>query len=266
MSNYCSETNPLFSIITPSFNCGAYLPRLAEAVFGQTFENFEWIVVDDGSNDGTLDFLESIKEPRLKIVSQSNAGVSSARNRALSVATGIWVFFVDSDDLIPMDSLALFFAEIEEHPSADVVSGAITIASESGDSSKRLLCSSDDWGADLLRLDPKRFVNVGVCIRRSTIGEQRFNESLSHGEDLEFFIGISRPQRVQFHAFQAATYIYRQRADSAMTNLRRLACGYLTLAFLILPMSSASLLERLGFSSRCALLASKIYIRSIAPQ
>ena len=87
--------------ITTTFNEGNALYTSVNSVLSQTYENFEYLIVDDGSSDETLELLEGLKDPRIKILSQANDGLSSARNRALEHTTGDYVCFLDADDCRP---------------------------------------------------------------------------------------------------------------------------------------------------------------------
>lgn len=99
-----------FSIITPVYNREDCIERCVECVRKQTYENWEHIVVDDGSTDGTDLLLQELskKEPRLKYVKQEeNRGPNSARNRALDMATGSYIIFYDSDDCLAIEALQI---------------------------------------------------------------------------------------------------------------------------------------------------------------
>ena len=89
---------PRFSIIIPTFNREKSVLDTLDSVFAQTCRDFEVIVVDDGSTDATLATLATITDPRLKVVSQKNAGPAAARNRGMQEARGAYVSFLDSDD------------------------------------------------------------------------------------------------------------------------------------------------------------------------
>lgn len=88
------------SIIIPCYNCAKTLDRCLDSVFSQTYPNVEVIAVNDGSRDNTLDILKDYAEKHssLKIINKKNAGVSSARNDAIKIATGDYIEFLDSDD------------------------------------------------------------------------------------------------------------------------------------------------------------------------
>lgn len=92
---------PLVSVIIPAYNAAKTLKATVESVFEQTFEDFEIIIVNDGSTDETLALAESIAgtDERVRIISQPNRGVASARNNGIRAAAGEYVALLDADDL-----------------------------------------------------------------------------------------------------------------------------------------------------------------------
>lgn len=99
------------SIILPTYNRKYCIKRMIDSVLRQNFQNFELIIVDDGSTDGTFEMLEeSYQDKRIKLVRKENGGVSSARNLGISLARGEYITFVDSDDYL----LDGFFEDISQ--------------------------------------------------------------------------------------------------------------------------------------------------------
>jgi glycosyltransferase involved in cell wall biosynthesis len=88
---------PLISVIIPAYNAVQTLPTVLNSVRAQTYHDYEIIVVDDGSNDGTADFLT--QQPDVRYIHQENQGVSAARNRGAAEAQGEYLAFLDADDL-----------------------------------------------------------------------------------------------------------------------------------------------------------------------
>lgn len=93
-----SSKTPLVSAIIPTYNRANIVCEAVDSVLQQTYSNIELIVVDDGSTDATLDRLARYGD-RIRVVSQSNAGASAARNRGIAIANGELIAFLDSDDL-----------------------------------------------------------------------------------------------------------------------------------------------------------------------
>jgi glycosyltransferase involved in cell wall biosynthesis len=97
--------NPKVSVIIPTYNRGATVPRAIESVFAQTFSDHEVIVVDDGSSDDTERALGETFGDRIRYYAQTNQGASVARNRGIEEARGEWIAFLDSDDFWEKDKL-----------------------------------------------------------------------------------------------------------------------------------------------------------------
>lgn len=108
-----SET-PRFSVIIPTYNRQALLSRTLASVFAQSHRGFEVTVVDDGSLDGTVEYLRSLGS-QVRVVQQRHAGPGAARNAGAAVSTGDYLAFLDSDDLWLPWSLAAFAAAIERY-------------------------------------------------------------------------------------------------------------------------------------------------------
>ncbi len=108
---------PKVSIIIPVYNTEAYLERALTSVLSQTYRDFEAICVNDGSTDNSLAILESYaqKDPRIKVVSQENQGLSMARNNGLKNARGEYIYFLDSDDALHPQMLEITISKITEH-------------------------------------------------------------------------------------------------------------------------------------------------------
>ena len=95
------------SIVVPVFNSIGTLERCISSIISQTFEQLEIILVDDGSQDGSLSICNKLasEDTRIKVIHQNNAGVSSARNAGIQESTGKWLMFVDSDDWIESNTI-----------------------------------------------------------------------------------------------------------------------------------------------------------------
>lgn len=93
------STSPQVSVIMPAFNAEKTISAAVESVFKQTFENWELLVINDGSTDSTLDIMSQFNDERIRLITQVNQGVAAARNTGLRQANGEYIAFLDSDDL-----------------------------------------------------------------------------------------------------------------------------------------------------------------------
>ena len=219
------------SIITPVFNGCHVLADAVNSVAAQTCGDWEWIIVNDGSTDGTAAYLDALTDPRIRVVHQANAGVSSARNVGLTMARGGFVTFLDADDALPARSLEVRAAFLDDHPSASVVDGRVLIkdAALGATLSERAGGDLGPYFPRLSRLDSTVFFGVAVMVRRAAIGTARFRAGLSHCEDLLFLLEAANGNAWVYGAVDEPVYCYRTGASSAMSNLDGLEKGYLRL-------------------------------------
>jgi glycosyltransferase involved in cell wall biosynthesis len=103
---------PFFSIIIPTFNRLHSLPNTIESVLHQIFADFEIIIADDGSTDGTANWIKEQKDERIKYIWQTNAGVCAARNKGATIVQGEYLIFLDSDDTVTTNWLLDFHETI----------------------------------------------------------------------------------------------------------------------------------------------------------
>lgn len=107
---------PEVSIVLSTYNRLPLLHRAVDSVIAQTFRDWELIVVDDGSTDGTREYLEAIEDPRVRPIRLEHGGVTSARNAGLRLARGEWIAFHDSDDLWLPEKLEWQLQRVTAHP------------------------------------------------------------------------------------------------------------------------------------------------------
>lgn len=108
---------PEVSVVIPTYNRREFAALAVSSVLAQTFADFELIVVDDGSEDGTAAHLRGrFDDPRLKVAERENGGVSAARNTGAALASGRWLAFLDSDDRWTEQKLARQLAALGENP------------------------------------------------------------------------------------------------------------------------------------------------------
>lgn len=111
-----------FSVVIPLYNKRPYIRRAVDSVLRQSLQDFELIVVDDGSTDGSLDALADVQDRRLKIIQQNNQGVGAARNSGMVAAVAPWIALIDADDAWLPDHLAELARVAKAFPSAGLIS------------------------------------------------------------------------------------------------------------------------------------------------
>lgn len=109
---------PLVSIITPAYKCKDTFADTFNSIISQTFSNWEWLIVEDNSNDGTFDFIKNLikNDKRIKLYqTQKNSGAATARNVAIQNAIGKYIAFIDADDLWLPNKLEKQLAFMQEN-------------------------------------------------------------------------------------------------------------------------------------------------------
>ena len=186
--------NPSISIIIPVYNVEKYIRRCIDSIIAQTFENWELILVDDGTHDnsGAICDEYSKLDPRIKVYHKENGGVSVARNYALDRAKGDYVIFVDSDDYIDAGCVETLMHEAI-HNNLDLLQFGIRRISEAGN-----VLSISELGTPVVcKEDYFKLGRYNVCVagslyRRCLIQKYniRFMEGLKHGEDQLFYFSF----------------------------------------------------------------------------
>jgi glycosyltransferase involved in cell wall biosynthesis len=115
--------SPFFSIVIPVYNVEHFVAECISSVINQSFTDFEAIIIDDGSFDKSIDIIKEIagNDIRIRIVSQKNSGLSAARNKGIYLAKGHYVFFLDSDDFIKLDTLKELKSILSKQTGIDLI-------------------------------------------------------------------------------------------------------------------------------------------------
>lgn len=108
--------SPQFSVVIPAYNAGRFLPTALRSVYLQTMQDFEIVVVNDGSTDNTREILGNERDSRLRVIERENGGECVARNQGMREARGKYIAFLDSDDAWLPNHLEQAFSFLESHP------------------------------------------------------------------------------------------------------------------------------------------------------
>jgi glycosyltransferase involved in cell wall biosynthesis len=189
---------PFFSIITPTYNRASFLEEMIASVTAQSFQNFEHIIVDDGSTDETEELVNGLieKHPKIVYIKQDNKGRSVARNVGIEHAKGEYVCFLDSDDVwLPEHLQTLEAAILSQEIPAMFHTGLIWFY-ENG-TTEHLVTYADrnSFLSDVEYVIANEFAPNCVCIHHSILKEHQFDPELYINEDLELWarIAVSYP-------------------------------------------------------------------------
>lgn len=183
---------PNVSVIIPAYNQGHYLGEAVRSVLDQTYQDFEIIIVDDGSTDNTADVAKSFSDPRVRYFHQKNGGLSAARNTGIRNATGEYITYLDSDDLFLPEKFSLLVTKLESEPELGFVAGQAILIDENGQSLDLIFDKQIPRDpAQLLLHNP---LHVGsVMVRREWQARVGFfDETLRSYEDWDMWLRLAR--------------------------------------------------------------------------
>lgn len=170
--------NPVVSIIIPVYNKCTYIKQTIDSVLRQDFDHFEIIVIDDGSTDESLAVMKIIIDPRLRVFSQSNAGVERARNFGFSQSSGSFIVFLDADDLMRSNRLSKQIALFNSDQDLILVGTWANVIDHSEKVTGSICPPTLNAAIQLGHLFRNQFVNSSVMVRRSAIADGLiFNET-----------------------------------------------------------------------------------------
>jgi len=191
------------SVIVPVYNGEKFLAQAIESIRAQNYAPLEILIVDDGSTDSTAALCAQWSDVRY--VRQENQGPSAARNRAMEIARGEVITFLDADDLWQPDTLHTFLSHFENNPSVDLVLGWVQMV--------RLA------SAETLRFEkfhePRLSLNLGAMAVRKTALDRigLFNEKLWDGEDVDWFLR-ARESGISIALLNRVTLLYRVHGEN----------------------------------------------------
>ncbi|HEY4067989.1 MAG TPA: glycosyltransferase family A protein [Burkholderiaceae bacterium] len=198
-----SSPETLCSVVMPLYNKAPYVAMAVASVLAQTHANLELIVVDDGSSDDGPEQVRAIADPRVRLEAQANAGVSAARNHAIALARGEWVFFLDGDDWHHPQYLARQMATAARHPDVEVIATTyrhvptaqfIGLAWDLPAEGRieRVVDLPTRWRAG------NCFITGSVGVRRRLLDRMQpcFPPGESHGEDMDLWFRLNEHSAV----------------------------------------------------------------------
>jgi glycosyltransferase involved in cell wall biosynthesis len=212
------------SIIMPCFNAERYISGSVASALGQTYQDIELIVINDGSADRSLHILHGIDDPRLKIITQQNKGVCAARNRGLYEATGAYIAFLDADDTWKYDCLEKLYSALKSGP-GPVLSycGWQNVGLPEGQGMPYI---PPDYEAEgklefLLKSCPWP-IHAALTLKSAIDSSGGFDEHYSNAEDYKLWLRIASfsrivrvPDVLAFYHFHDGHQASRSRAQAA---------------------------------------------------
>jgi glycosyltransferase involved in cell wall biosynthesis len=219
------KMKPEFSVIIPLLNKGPYIERAIFSVLHQTFQNFEIIVIDGGSEDNGPEMVKNLKDPRIHFLVQQGKGVSNARNEAIASAKSDFIAFLDADDEWMLDFLQTIVNLIKKYPYAGIFATKFTIKTKNQavTTYQNKMLPNGQWEGII----PKYFLAAAISepLTTSAIALPKhifyefggFPQGISYGEDMLLWGKIALKYDIAYSNFIGA--IYHLEAENRLSNL-----------------------------------------------
>ena len=202
--------HPKVSIVTPSYNQGKFIRQTIESVLGQDYPNIEYIVVDGGSTDETVDILKEYGG-RIRWVSEADNGQTDAINKGLRMSSGSIVAYLNSDDIYLPGTISRVVEEFDRCPDADLIYGDFQAIDEHGNILDKIKTIPFDHS--ILLYDANYISQPASFYRRSLIDEiGMFDDQLQYLMDYEFFLRAAK-RRAKFHLLKSSLSAIRYHGE-----------------------------------------------------
>ncbi len=193
----------MISVVIPIYNKALYIEKAINSVLSQSYKDYELIIVNDGSTDGSLDVVEKIIENistriDIKVVNQENSGVSAARNRGVELAKGEYIAFLDADDWWDEDYLQKMYQLIVDYPNATLYGSSYKIVKHKKSKVPNIGLPTDfqsgiiNYFAAYAKTLVMPLSTSATIIKKSIFEELGgFNTNISLGEDFELWVRVA---------------------------------------------------------------------------
>lgn len=217
----------MFSVVIPLYDKGALIKRSIDSVLSQTFQEFEIVVVDDGSKDDSADFVKAYSDDRVKYYYKANGGVSSARNYGIEKSTKDWIVFLDADDELLQNALETLRRMIQQNRDTRFVVGK-NVWVKSGQSRESCFAQIKNENATIVstcnphfHLWMQKFYSAprNTAIHRSLLlSSKGFDERMSFYEDFEFVLRLLENQNIVYTSEPVAIYYQEETGLSGSSH------------------------------------------------
>ncbi len=205
---------PALSIVIPAYNVEVFIEAAVRSALRQSSVDAEVIVVDDGSTDATRSRVEAIRDPRVRLIVQSNWGLAGARNTGIRHASGRYIGFLDGDDVWLPSLSARLIAEIEDDPGLGGVYSGYRYINEAGRPAGGPLFTGPREPS-LRQMLRRNCANSHIILRRDCLQQAgMFNEELRSCEDYELCVRILAKTSFRLRSVPVRLALYRVRSGS----------------------------------------------------
>jgi len=190
-------TTPLITVLMPAYNAAEYLNEAIESIINQTFTDFEFLIIDDGSSDNSIDIIKSYNDKRIRLIENGeNIKLIATLNKGINLSRGKYIARMDSDDISFPERLQKQFEYMESHPDIGALGTAFISFGENVYS--ETVYPADDFDIRTGMLYKMQLCHPSAIIRKSVLIDNNiiFSFDFPHAEDYEFFYRVSRVSKL----------------------------------------------------------------------
>lgn len=184
---------PKVSVIIPVFNARLYLVEALDSIIAQTFSDWELIIINDGSTDGSKDIIDQYQDKRIKYIeNDTNLGLIASLNKAIDFCSGEYIARMDADDIAMPDRLRKQVEFLNTHPDYVLCGTNALVINNSGEQIGKIRNLTDNKYLQINLLFSDPFIHPSMMIRRSALTENKYNPLYKHVEDYELWCRIAK--------------------------------------------------------------------------
>jgi len=212
----CVASSPVISVVMCAYNAEKYICEAIDSILAQSFENFEFTIVDDGSTDGTEQLIKNYQDCRIRLIQRPHSGLTKSLNYALSHISGEFVARMDADDRSHPERLQRQYSEFMRKPFLSLL-GTWSIQIDSNGSEMRnnpLPFESEKIQADILQANP--FVHGSMMIRKTVLDAvDGYRDDFIFSQDYDLALRLS----ANYELANLPAYLYYSRHNKTMISV-----------------------------------------------
>lgn len=222
----------MISVVIPLYNKEKQIAYTLQSVYNQTFQDFEIVIIDDGSTDGSVAEVEKFRDSRIRLIHQQNAGVSAARNRGIGEAKGELIAFLDADDEWKPEYLASQYYLYQKYPDCSVYACNYEFRDLDGKVTPtiiRKLPFSGDVGIltnyfEVASCSNPPICSISIMVKKQAIQDiGGFPVGIKSGEDLLTWARLAIENNIAYSSRSMAIYNICNEQERSLSDLRRTA-------------------------------------------
>ena len=222
----------MISVVIPLYNKEKQIAYTLQSVFNQTFQDFEIVIIDDGSTDGSVTEVEKFRDSRIRLIHQQNAGVSAARNRGIEEAKGELIAFLDADDEWKSEYLASQYYLYQKYPDCSVYVCNYEFRDLDGKVTPtiiRKLPFSGDVGIltnyfEVASCSHPPICSISIMVKKQAIQDiGGFPVGIKSGEDLLTWARLAIENNIAYNSRSMAIYNICNEQERSLSDLRKTA-------------------------------------------